>query len=154
MGKVLNALMLDHTDYDLDRLRRFNSLLEAGRELFGDSFVQKINDVVQQGRGQAYRVVEDLVIRPSRDIATIAAAHAKRARTGEVAPRSLPAKLLHRIAQSHLVTEADLASYRLFDCAYAADLISLAMEDAHRQRESLIRFFEPSADPLAVELAR
>ena len=154
MGKVLNALMLDHTDYDLDRLRRFNSLLEAGRELFGDSFVQKINDVVQQGRGQAYRVVEDLVIRPSRDIATIAAAHAKRARTGEVAPRSLPAKLLHRIAQSHLVTEADLASYLLFDGAYAADLISLAMEDAHRQRESLIRFFEPSADPLAVELAR
>jgi len=142
MGKVLNALMLDHTDYDLDRLRRFNNLLKAGRELFGDSFIPKINDVVQHTRGQPYRLVEDLVIRPSRDIATIAAAHAKRHGAGELA-QSLPTKLLHRIAQSHLVTEADLASYLLFDGAYARDLISLAMEDAHREREALIRFFEP-----------
>jgi NTE family protein len=145
MGKVLNALMLDHTDYDLDRLRRFNNLLKAGRELFGESFVPKINEVVQRTRGQPYRLVEDLVIRPSRDIATIAAGHAKRARPGEIAGASLPSKLLHRIAQSHLVTEADLASYLLFDGAYAKDLIALAMEDAHRERESLIRFFEPDA---------
>ena len=143
MGKVLNALMLDHTDYDLDRLRRFNNLFKAGRELFGDSFIPKINDVVQHTRGQPYRLVEDLVIRPSRDIATIAAAHAKRAGAGELA-QSLPTKLLHRIAQSHLVTEADLASYLLFDGAYARDLISLAMEDAHREREALMRFFEPA----------
>ena len=144
MGKVLNALMLDHTDYDLDRLRRFNNLLKAGRELFGDAFVPKINEVVQGTRGQPYRLVEDLVIRPSRDIATIAAAHARRAGAGELTQPSLPTKLLHRIAQSHLVTEADLASYLLFDGAYARDLINLAMEDAHREREALMRFFEPA----------
>ncbi len=145
MGKVLNALMLDHTDYDLDRLRRFNNLLKVGREQFGDAFIPKINEVVQGTRGQPYRLVEDLVIRPSRDIATIAAGHAKDAGAGEIAQRSLPAKILHRIAQSHLVTEADLASYLLFDGAYAKDLISLAMEDAHREREALMRFFEPAA---------
>jgi NTE family protein len=142
MGKVLNALMLDHTDYDLDRLRRFNNLLKAGSELFGESFVPKINDVVQHTRGQPYRLVEDLVIRPSRDIATIAGAHARRARTGEIVRRSLPTKLLHRIAQSQLVSEADLASYLLFDAAYAKDLIDLAMEDAHQEREALVKFFQ------------
>ena len=30
-GKVLNAFLLDHIDYDLDRLRRFNALIAAGQ---------------------------------------------------------------------------------------------------------------------------
>lgn len=141
MGKVLNALLLDHTDYDLDRLRRFNALLEAGTAAFGDSFIPKMNEVVAAARGQSYRVVEDLVVRPSRDISTIAAAHAKKNRLDNVTNPTLPTKLLHRIAQSQLVSEADLASYLLFDGAYAKDLIALAMEDAHARREDLIRFF-------------
>jgi NTE family protein len=145
MGKVLNALMLDPSDYDLDRLRRFNNLLKAGEKLFGESFVPQINEVVQLTRGQPYRIVEDLVIRPSRDIDTIAADHARRTRPGEMTRRSLPTKMLHRLAQSQLVSEADLASYLLFDGAYAKDLIDLAMEDAHRQRDALVRFFEPEA---------
>ncbi len=143
MGKVLNALMLDHTDYDLDRLRRFNDLLRAGRVAFGANFIPQINEIVQRTRGQPYRIVQDLVLRPSRDIALIAAAHAKR--VGNRAGRAtLPTKLLHRIAQSQLVTEADLASYLLFDAAYAKELMALAMDDAHAQREELTRFFAES----------
>lgn len=141
MGKVLNALLLDHTDYDLDRLRRFNALLEAGTQAFGDQFISKMNEITQATRGQSYRVVQDLVVRPSRDIATIAARHARKNRAGNVATQTLPTKLLHRIAQSQLVTEADLASYLLFDGAYAKDLIQLGMEDAHAKRDDLIRFF-------------
>jgi NTE family protein len=141
MGKVLNALMLDHTDYDLDRLRRFNGILEAGKKTFGEEFIPKMNETVRKMRGQPYRVVEDLVLRPSRDIALIAAEHAKRKRSLSATGVTLPTKLLHRLAQSQLVTEADLASYLLFDGAYAQDLISLGMEDAHSNRELLIRFF-------------
>jgi len=71
----------------------------------------------------------------------IAASHAKRAGS-QLTRASLPTKLLHRLAQSQLATEADLASYLLFDGAYAKDLIALAMDDAHAQREQLIRFFQ------------
>jgi NTE family protein len=142
MGKVLNALMLDHTDYDLDRLRRFNSILEAGRATFGEDFISKMNETVSKMRGQSYRVVEDLVLRPSRDIATIASAHAKRNRMADAgSSKTLPTKLLHRIARSQLISEADLASYLLFDGAYANDLMSLAMEDTHAKRDELIKFF-------------
>jgi NTE family protein len=146
MGKVLNALMLDHTDYDLDRLHRFNEILRAGRAAFGESFIPQINEISKRARGQPYRIVQELVLRPSRDIALIAASHAKRA--GSQLERStLPTKLLHRLAQSQLVTEADLASYLLFDGGYAKDLIALAMDDAHAQRQELLKFFEEDAAP-------
>jgi NTE family protein len=141
MGKVLNSLMLDHTDYDLDRLRRFNQILETGRATFGEDFVPKMNAAVREMRGQEYRVVQDFVLRPSRDIATIASDHARKNRLPAGAKENLPTKLLHRIAKSQLITEADLASYLLFDGAYARDLMSLAMEDAHAKREELIQFF-------------
>jgi NTE family protein len=141
MGKVLNALMLDHTDYDLDRLRRFNSILEAGCQTFGPDFMEKINDTVRGARGQPYRLVRDLVLRPSRDLASIASEHARRRKLPVSTQATLPTKLLHRIAQSQLITEADLASYLLFDGDYSRDLIALAMEDAHAKREELARFF-------------
>jgi NTE family protein len=141
MGKVLNALMLDHTDYDLDRLRRFNALLEVGEKTFGEDFIPKMNETIAKLRGQPYRRVQDLVIRPSRDISEIASKHARASRMADVSKLSLPSKLLHRIAQSQLINEADLASYLLFDGAYAEDLIQLGMEDALARREELLRFF-------------
>jgi NTE family protein len=144
MGKVLNALMLDSTDSDLERLRRTNQMLEAGRLAFGEDYLPRLNEQVQALRGQPYRIVEDLVLRPSRDLATIAAAHARRRPLSAEAATALPTKLLHRVARSQLITEADLASYLLFDGAYAADLIQLGMEDAHAQREALVRFFTES----------
>lgn len=141
MGKVLNALLLDHTDYDLDRLRGFNHMLDTGVATFGEDYLPKMNETIQKLRGLPYRRVEDLVLRPSRDIAKIASTHARENRLRHATQASLPTKLLHRIAQSQLVTEADLASYLLFDGGYAKDLITLAMEDAHARREELLRFF-------------
>ncbi len=143
MGKVLNSLMLDHTDYDLERLRRFNAILEAGIAAYGPDFVRTLNGTVESLRGQPWRVVKPLVLRPSRDIAQIAAAHAKRDRVGHITSPTLPTKLLHRIAQSQLLTEADLASYLLFDGAYAKELVALGMEDTHARREELVEFFAP-----------
>ena len=37
-GKALNALMLDHTEYDLMRMQRINLILEAGNASFGSRF--------------------------------------------------------------------------------------------------------------------
>ena len=58
----------------------------------------------------------------------------------------LPTRWLNRIAKSQLLAQADLASYLLFDGAYAKRLIQLGMEDTHARRDQLVPFFEaPSA---------
>lgn len=143
MGKILNALMLDHTDYDLDRMHRFNLILETGVATYGPGFLPRMNETVKQMRGQGYRLVKDLVIRPSRDLGELAATQAKAKKL--VNDRSsFPSRMLQKITRSQLFTQADLASYLLFDGAYARVLIDLAMEDAHAQREALINFFDPA----------
>jgi NTE family protein len=144
IGKVLNALMMDRTEYDLDRLRRLNEVLQTGRAAYGADFVDRMNETLAQVRGQPYRVVKDLVVRPSRDLTELARPHLeKRAKQESVDP--LPTRLLHRLSGSNLFTQAELGSYLLFDSEYSKDLISLAMEDAHARREQLIEFFDPNA---------
>lgn len=143
IGKVLNALMSDRTDYDLDRLRRLNEMLESGRRTYGDDFVARMNETLEQIRGQPYRVVRDLVVRPSRDLSELARPHLEK--RAKLEAQALPTRLLHRLSGSNLFTQAELGSYLLFDADYANDLISLAMEDAHARRDQLIEFFDPAS---------
>src|SRR5882724_4764030 len=56
-GKVLNALLLDHVDYDVDRLRLVNAILDTGARAYGPDFLPRINQVIEQMRGTPYRVV-------------------------------------------------------------------------------------------------
>jgi len=145
IGKVLNALMVDRTEYDLDRLRRMNEMLESGRRAYGEDFVTRMNETMSEIRGQPYRVVRDLVVRPSRDLAELARPHLEKRAKAESAEAALPTRLLHRLSGSNLFTQAELGSYLLFDAAYAKDLVSLAMEDAHARRDQLIEFFDPNS---------
>ncbi|RYF11198.1 MAG: hypothetical protein EOO40_03765, partial [Deltaproteobacteria bacterium] len=73
LGKVFNALLLDHLDYDLAQLRGFNRLLQDGTRTFGDSFVDELHKTSNNIRGAAYRHVDTVVVRPSRDLGEMAA---------------------------------------------------------------------------------
>jgi NTE family protein len=77
-GKVLNALLLDHLDYDIDRLHRFNAMLEGGARVYGPDFAEKINAVLEPMRKASYRQVDAVVVKPSLDLGHIAAEHARR----------------------------------------------------------------------------
>jgi NTE family protein len=139
IGKVLDALMLDRVDYDLIQLNHFNQMLEHGAAAYGPEFVERLNDVVVEARGARYRVVPNLVLRPSRDVGVMAAEFIKSGALRSV--RGLTSRLIRLMAQS-ATTEADLASYLLFDGAFAERLITLGLEDAHARRRELIEFFE------------
>jgi NTE family protein len=138
LGKVLNALLLDHLDYDLDRLRRFNRLLEAMQQSADPTVNSRVQESMTTARGMGYRQVRDLLIRPSDDIGLVAAKHAERIRkSGRLS--GLAARLFDWATGEG--GEADLLSYLLFDGPYAKELVDLGMRDAAAHRDELIDFF-------------
>src|SRR4029077_11300073 len=113
LGKALNALMLDHTEYDLQRMQRINLILEAGHASFGDRFEEMMNHELVRLRGAPLRRIQAVHIRPSEDIGSIAAEFVAKGRmkvSGMLARR-----LIHRLADGEARHESDLLSYLLFD---------------------------------------
>ena len=147
LGRILNALLLDHTDYDLERLRRINAVIARGERAYGAGFADCVAEIAAGDLGGPLRRVEDLVIRPSRDIGQLARAHADR-RVRGLRRGTLASRLLRRAASDAEAASdgaADLASYLLFDRDYADELVALGYDDARRMRPELLAFFSAPA---------
>ncbi len=142
IGKLLDALLLDPLEYDLDVLERVNAILEYGGEAFGeDVFVDRLNEVWRAHRGQGYRVVRPLLLRPSEDLGALAARFA-RAQPDDFWG-SLPLRTMSKRAlEAEGAAESDFLSYLLFDGGYTGRLLEMGYRDAAAQREELVAFFE------------
>ena len=147
LAKVVNALMLDRVDYDLIRLDHFNRLLSQGERAFGSTFVDRLNQVLSPLRNGHYRHVPYLAIRPSVDLGCLAASYIKDHKLRTNSP--MMARFIKLLAKLESRDEADLCSYLLFDGGYCEKLIQLGIQDAHAQRDALLRFFDvPLKRPL------
>jgi NTE family protein len=142
VGKALNALMLDHTDYDIQRMERINAILDAGNRGFGAPFEPTMNVELQKMRSAPLRRIDAVHIRPSEDIGALAAQFVAKGRMH--VSGVLARKLIQRLADGESAHETDLLSYLLFDGGYAADLIDLGCRDARNQEEALGTFFDDS----------
>lgn len=143
-GKALNALLLDHTEYDLQRMQRINQILDAGIRSFGTQFEQMMNHELVRLRGAPLRQIQAVHVRPSEDIGAIAADFVA---AGKVKVSGLVArKLLHRLAAGEARHESDLLSYLLFDGGFAADLIELGRQDAAKKEDELASLFDVPAE--------
>ena len=140
LGKILNAFLLDKTEYDMRRLQRVNALLEAGEKAFGQDFTQALGNAMMKERGAPYRKVDTFMIRPKDNLAVVANKHA---RFGSVAARApgVVGPMIRRLAETSEEGEGDLLSYLLFDGEYASDLVRMGMRDADARRQELIDFF-------------
>jgi len=139
-GKALNALLLDHTEYDLARMQRINMILEAGTASFGDKFEDMMNQALTKLRGAPLRRIQAVHIRPSEDIGMLAAEFVS---SGRMRVQGLVARrLIERLAAGEARHESDLLSYLLFDGNFAAQLIDLGRQDAAKKADELAALFD------------
>jgi NTE family protein len=140
-GKVLNALLLDHLDTDLARMHVMNEILSHGEQVYGSDFVSKINEAALRERGQAFRRIDDLVIRPSADMGRLAGQILLN--LSETQSRSGLLRLAARnLTENDRTPESDLLSYLLFDGEFLAPLTELGYRDAQAREEELVAFFQ------------
>ncbi len=141
LGKMLNALLLDPLDHDLALLERINGLLRHGEQAFGkDHFISTLNEVMEVYRGQGYRMVDTLLIRPTTDLGGLAidlAGQMKDKEWGSATMRQIG----RHAADMQGYRESDFLSYLLFDGKYTGELLDLGWRDAQKKHKQLLRFF-------------
>lgn len=128
IAQVFNGMFLDTLDYDIDRLRLINQLLEL------------IPADKQEQSGMNLRPVDLLEISPSHQINDIA----------EKYMDGMPLVLRNLVGATdrHHGTAASLASYLLFDSRFCQELIKLGYQDAQSHARQIERFFQ---EPVAEE---
>lgn len=140
LGKMMNALLLDPLDYDLAYLERINNLLERGTEAFGDSFQDTLNQVIEAHRGQPYRPIEPLLLKPSMDLGRLAADIA-----GRLSDDTWGSRILRMMGERAIdleYRESDFMSYLLFESEYTGALLELGWSDAQCKHDALVEFFQ------------
>ena len=144
MGKVLNAVLLDHIDADVELLRRLNSVLDDGELAYGPDFAATMSRAASVEGRAAYRRVIHAVVRPTEDIGRMAA---DQLRSGKTKSGSLVVRRLLGLLDVGVGTESDLVSYLLFDGEFASRLIDLGRADAAARRDELLAFFDGDDAP-------
>jgi len=143
LGKVLNAFLLDHFDTDIELLNRLNSVIADGTSAFGDAFNEVMTNEARARGAPAYKYVTCLTVRPSEDIGRLASDHVRR---GKFRGDPLLAKRFFALLDIGISTEADLASYLMFDGAFCRQLIEMGRSDAQARRDELLAFFGDAED--------
>jgi len=136
-GKVLNALLLDPVDSDLARMRLMNEILEDGEKAYGPEFLDRINIVANRERGNPFKNVKDLVIRPSADLGRLAGQVLESMRAEQMTSPLLRFAARGISSGPGRTPESDLLSYLLFDGNFLAPLTELGYADARAPTSSL-----------------
>ena len=137
LGKIMNALLLDHLDTDLGMVNLLNDILSSGTAGFGSEFLDKLNEAALMRGGHQFRPISTMVVRPTEGIGKLAKDHLHK---GKLRAGPTLAKQLLKMLDVGVAEDADLASYLLFDGGFARRLVELGRSDAHARRAELLGF--------------
>ncbi len=137
VGKIMDALLLDHLSNDVAQVRLVNDFIKSGEQAFGSEFVERINQAAVARGGRTLNPARLMMISPSTSLGALGAQYL---RTNRLNTKSAGARKLLEWLDSG--SEADLASYLLFDGGYSKKLIELGRADARAARERIVHFLE------------
>lgn len=140
LGKLLNALLLDPISYDLHVLERMNRLLDALDQTQSAAAMRRLDEEMIRLRRAPYRKLDTLVFSPSGDIGRMAGKYL-RTHLPRWRPGPLAAWAIGRAASDGASWESDLASYVLFDGAFAHELMEMGRADALADAARIRAFF-------------
>lgn len=130
LSVLLNAILLDATEVDLERLERINSVLRLIP-----------NDQIEHS---TMNVVDHIFLRPTEDIGAIASSYVRR----------LPKSIRYLIDGLGTSGEAsEMISYLLFDPDYCRYLVDMGYRDTLKRENEIAAMFERQlvAHPVGVE---
>jgi NTE family protein len=118
--------------------------LVDGTGAYGTGFPEALTAQARKRAAQEYRYVRCMRVRPSEDIGRLANDHLKR---GRLRGDPILTKKLFNLLDLGVESEADLASYLLFDGPFCRRLIEMGRADAQARRHELVEFFREEAVP-------
>ncbi len=133
VGKLLNALFLDHVRFDTQRLNMVNEILESIEE---PEVINKINEQRVRNGYKAWRVIPDLFVSPSKPISDIAEEIWDKYPDTRKNFRTLD--WLFRLGNLKGHFRGDLLSYFYFNPYYSKALIDLGYKDGMEKINSYV----------------
>lgn len=133
VGKLLNALFLDHIRHDTQRLNMVNEILEA---IDDPALIEQINKKREQSGNMKWRVIPDLFVTPSRPISDVAEEIWDKFPETRKSFRTLDWLFKLGNLKGHL--RGDLLSYFFFNPYYSKMLIDLGYKDGLEKMNSTV----------------
>ena len=133
VGKLLNALFLDHVRFDTQRLNMVNEILESVDDPL---LLEKINNQRAQKGSKPWRIIPDLFVSPSMPISDIAEEIWDKYPETRKNFRTLDWLFKLGNLKGHL--RGDLLSYFFFNPYYAKALIDLGYKDGLEKINSYV----------------
>lgn len=145
LGRVMNSVFLDRTQYDIEQLERINRVIDWGEALYGKDYLKDLNEMILKKNlkgdiaSRGLKRLEILRIRPSEDIGELFSYYFQRYNQKELSSFE---RFLVKFLDVDPTAGVDLLSYIAFLPEYIKGLLELGFEDARRVKDEIKNFLQ------------